>query len=139
MNHRLWHQYQRDQQQRLATFDRIDLTKEEGYLMRLAIFSANLSCFLPNLPRQHHAELFAENLRHVALETADRTLPHLADISDIEGQGLSFCKPSQPSIFVSFHLGSYRLLATYLFVQGYDLAILVRQEVFQQEHEAIMA
>lgn len=128
-----WKLYQKLCQQRRVVFDSIDLPSEEGYLVRFATFSANLTNFLPQIPPSDHAHLFKEHLFQVALETHDRTLPNISDFCDFLGNVSLVTSRSQPFIFCAFHLGSYRALAAWLIELGYDFSILVRQEVYDQQ------
>jgi len=52
-------------------FDRVDLTKERGYLMKFTTFSANMENIMPSIPRNEHESLFRELLLQQVFTTFD--------------------------------------------------------------------
>lgn len=130
--------YQTQLLKQTEQFNEIDITKEEGHLARFAFFSANLAIFFPSIPTNLHETLYKKMLLNVSFETFDRNIAHIADISLFEGQTQAFFNISQPYIFCSFHLGSYRVFLTALIRAGRNLAILVRQGVFEEQLQEIL-
>lgn len=131
--------YQAERSAETAQFLQIDMTKEVGYAARFALFSANLALFLPNIPTSQHPALFEEAIINNYLETSDRNLVHISDISIFEGQTQQvLAVPPQQFIYCSFHLGSYRVFLNWLFRLQRDLVILVRQGVFDEQVQEIM-
>ncbi|MEZ4903486.1 MAG: hypothetical protein R2822_17835 [Spirosomataceae bacterium] len=138
MQHFDWVDYQLLVEKHIYTLNQVDLTKEQGYLVRFAVFSANLTNFLPHIPVSSHPDLFKQNLIHIALETLDRSIPQLSDFTVFEGDISLVSQPKQPVIFCTFHLGSYRNLASWLVKLGYHFSILVRKSVYDQQAAEIL-
>lgn len=133
-----WLDYQHLVEKHIQALNQIDLTKEEGYLARFAVFSANLTNFFPSIPVASHTDLFRQNLTHIALETLDRSIPNLIKFTTFEGCSSEVSDNKKQFIFCTFHLGSYRSMASWLVALGYDFSVLVRQSVYVQQSEDIL-
>ncbi|GAB2779643.1 hypothetical protein GCM10027275_23980 [Rhabdobacter roseus] len=131
-----FNQYRYTVRDYVEAFDRLDLSREEGYCVKLGLFSANLTNFLPKIPEARHESLYVNLQRNLALETFDRQIMSLSDVSAFEGN-MSFIdgEAKKPFIFCTFHLGSYRLIANLLIRKGYHFSTLVRQGVYEHQKE----
>lgn len=125
--------YHQVAQECVEAFDRVDMSREEGYCVRSGLFSANLTNFLPSLPESEHESMYRNLIRNLALEKLDRKIMHLSDVSEIEGDLSLISTANKPFIFCTFHLGSYRLIANLLLRKGYQFSTLVRQEIFEKQ------
>jgi lauroyl/myristoyl acyltransferase len=113
--------------------NRINIDTDEGYLVRSAVFSANLTNFLPNIHYSEHPALFRESLCHTAYENFDWNILRMSDLIRIKDKNDVLNTTTKQFIFCSFHLGSYRVIANYLFNNGYDFSILVRGDVYEKQ------
>lgn len=119
--------------------DRVNLLQEEGYLVRFAIFSANLANFLPEIPLDEHTSLFKKLLVNLAFESFDRNVLNIGDLCSIQGDKSVLSTPTTPKIFCTFHLGSYRIIANLLIRLGYNFSTIVRKDVYTQQLESMMS
>jgi lauroyl/myristoyl acyltransferase len=106
-------------------FERVDLIKEQGYLMKFTTFSATVENLLPDIPRQTHATLFRELLLQQVFTTFDQQCLAAGDLVKLRGSHKALKKAAGPRIYCTYHLGSYRLLTSVLFRQGVDCVLLV--------------
>jgi lauroyl/myristoyl acyltransferase len=113
--------------------NQINFDNDEGYLVRSAIFSANLTNFLPTLPHTVHQQLFRESLCNSAFENFDWNILEISELTMLKDDDCILDTKTEPFIFCSFHLGSYRVIANYLFKNGYDFSILVRGDVYERQ------
>jgi KDO2-lipid IV(A) lauroyltransferase len=121
-----------------GALSRVNLLQEEGYLVRFAIFSANLTNFMPEIPASEHADLFKKLLKSLAFESFDRNILNITDLCAIKGNISALNLPQKPQIFCTFHLGSYRIIANLLIRLGHNFSTIVRKEVYQQQMESLM-
>ena len=133
MNPNSFENYRQQLLSQAEIFNKIDISKEEGYLAGFAFFSANLANFLPSIPVSEHEELHKKMLLNTAMETFDRNITHIVDFSVFEGQTQYILPPHKPFIYCSFHLGSYRIFINHLLRAGHKLVLLVRQGVFDEQ------
>ncbi len=111
----------------------ISFDTDEGYLVGEAIFSANLTNFLPSIPHTQHSMLYRESLCNTAYENFDWNILGISDLADIRDNNESLNSETKQFILCSFHLGSYRVIANYLFKNSYDFSILVRGDVYDRQ------
>ncbi len=111
----------------------INSDNDEGYLVGEAIFSANLTNFLPSIPHTQHQALYRESLCNTAYENFDWNILGISDLAAIRDTNNTLSNKSKQFIFCSFHLGSYRVIANYLFKNSYDFSILVRGDVYDRQ------
>lgn len=115
------------------SIEKIDMDKQEGYCVKMELFSANLTNFLPSVSESAHQVIYKNLIRNQTLQNFDREILHLNDISDFEGEMSMVTRNKSPFIFCTFHFGSYWLLVNWLGRQNRDFSILVRQELFEQQ------
>ncbi|MFD2936037.1 lysophospholipid acyltransferase family protein [Spirosoma flavum] len=106
-------------------FERVDLLKERGYLMKFTTFSATVENFLPTISRQKHATMFRELLLQQIFTSFDQKCLTAGDLVKLRGASQLLKKSDTPKIYCTYHLGSYRLLTSVLFRQGIDCVLLV--------------
>ena len=114
-----------------SAFNKVNLHDEEGYMVRFAIFSANLTNFLPEIPVSEHAEMFRRLLTSLAFETFDRNVLHISEVCSLNGDLKALETPGTPSIFCTFHLGSYRIIANLLIKNGHHFTTIVKKDVYK--------
>lgn len=118
-------------------FERIDLAKERGYLMKFTTFSANVENILPSIPRRDHETLFHELLLQEIFTTFDQQYLSALDLVKLQGNHTMITKPDGPKIYCTYHLGSFRLLTGVLFKQGVDCVLMVGSNMKRNQGEAI--
>ncbi|QJW91407.1 hypothetical protein HNV11_19505 [Spirosoma taeanense] len=106
-------------------FERVNLRKERGYLMKFTTFSANVENIMPFIPRSSHERLFQELLLQQVFTTFDQQCLTAGDLVKFRGAKEAITKPDGPRIYCTYHLGSYRLLTSVLFRRGVDCVLLV--------------
>ena len=121
-----------------ASVEAIDLPKEMGYQVSFAIFSANLTNFLPAVARSEHAGLYRELLLHKTYENFDQQVLSILDFTDLEGNVDLFNDPSQNFIVSAFHLGSYRSIGNLLLRKGYEFSLMVRKEIYAEQMDQFL-
>ncbi|WP_080237189.1 lysophospholipid acyltransferase family protein [Spirosoma rigui] len=114
-------------------FERVDLRKERGYLMKFTTFSANMENIMPFIPRSQHESLFRELLLQQAFTTFDQQCLSAGDLVKLSGAYDVFTKMEGPKIYCTYHLGSYRQLTSVLFRNGVDCVLLVGNTMNRQQ------
>ncbi|MGA0557745.1 hypothetical protein ACO2Q8_13905 [Larkinella sp. VNQ87] len=131
------HQYQRELDRCRQQFESLDLRKEKGYLFKFTTFSASVQNILPEIPIEKHEDLFQKLLLQQVYTTFDQQFLSANDLLQTKGPIRTLLQNRQPNIYCTFHLGSYRLLTSYLYRNGVDLALLVSRGTYQEQGKAI--
>jgi lauroyl/myristoyl acyltransferase len=137
MNQVVFQQYKKELADCKSAIERVNLSEEEGHAVRFAIFSANLTNFLPDIHPDQHADLFKNQLVNLSYEFFDRNVLYASDLAILNNCEL-LRKPKQPFIFCTFHLGSYRLIANLLARMECSFTTLVRKEIHAQQTQEIL-
>lgn len=116
-------------------FERIDLRREQGYLMRFTTFSANVENILPSIPRHEHEFMFRELLLNQMYTTFDQRCLTAGDLVTFCGEHDPVSRPDGPRIYCTYHFGSYRLLTSVLFRRGVDCVLLVGSNVNRHQSD----
>lgn len=103
---------------------------------RYTLFCANIRKFLPHIHYTKYYEMFEDllyyqfssDLEQNNLEYLDDTIIQNFSSINIENYNNEF-----PLIFATFHLGSYRLLNSFLFEKGYKIALIIDSSVFNSK------
>lgn len=124
-------------------FQALDLRQEKGYFFKYTTFSANMQNLLPEIAAARHEPLFQEMLLQQVYTTFDQQFLSACDFARVTGPGQTTLNSGKAHIYVTFHLGSYRLLNNFLFRSGVDLALMVGSKVYHEQgpevHETIEA
>ncbi len=118
-------------------FEKVDLRKEQGYLMKYTTFSANVENVLPSISRSKHEVLFRDLLLNQIYTTFDQQCLTAGDLVTFRGEHGPVSQPDGPRIYCTYHFGSYRLLASVLFRRGVDCVLLVGSNVNEQQGKEI--
>jgi lauroyl/myristoyl acyltransferase len=132
------HHYHEELQHCRRQFENLDLRKEKGYLFKFTTFSANLRNILPEIPTDKHEGLFQELLLQQIYSNFDQQFLTANDLVRTEGNLKELINSGRPNIFCTFHLGSYRLLTSYLYRHGVDIALLVGSNAFHQQKASFL-
>ncbi|RYC67312.1 hypothetical protein EQG79_24675 [Spirosoma sordidisoli] len=119
-------------------FERVDLQRERGYLMRFTTFSANVENVLPHIPRTEHESLFRQLLLQQIFATFDQQCLTAGDLVKLNGTRTASFAASSPAIYCTYHLGSYRLLTSVLFRQGVDCVLLVGNNMNRSQGDGMV-
>lgn len=119
-------------------FERLDLVKEQGYLMKFTTFSANVENVEPSIPRQQHETLFKELLLQQVFATFDQHYLPSVDLVKVRGHGRSFATTEGARIYCAYHMGSYRMLTSVLFRQGIDCVLLIGSGMNRQHGQHLI-
>lgn len=98
-------------------------------LKRRTIVSASLYNLLPAVPLADHDALIKDMLFHQQWAVRDQV--HLQLVDELIADGEQHCGAAQdkPTIFCSYHLGSYRLLIPYLVSKKIKFTLLIDSAV----------
>ncbi|WP_234736955.1 lysophospholipid acyltransferase family protein [Tellurirhabdus bombi] len=119
-------------------FEALDLTQEKGYLFKFTTFSANLQNVLPEIPREKHEALFQELLLQQIYTTFDQQFITANDLIKVTGPAKEIMAKQKVNIYCTFHLGSYRLLTSYLYRNGVNCALMIGSRAYQEQGASIM-
>lgn len=116
----------------------VQATDCDSALLRSASYnmaSASLSNFLPGIPPQQHLLLYKRILYHQQLSVLDQVHPEPLDDMIVEPRAGAIIAQLryQPSIIVTFHTGSYRLLNLYLLRHRVPFTLVLAKEVLEQQ------
>ena len=131
------HLYRQELEQCRNHFERVDLLKERGYLMKYTTFSATVENLLPSIPRQQHEAMFRELLLQQIFTSFDQKCLTAGDLVKVRGNHKLLKKTDGPRIYCTYHLGSYRLLTSVLFRQGVDCVLLVGSNMNRSQGEGM--
>ncbi len=107
----------------------------------LALFSANIKRFFPDIPSSEYAPMFQEVLYYQKLSGAeqyDRDYLLQTTVVNNSSVNLTECETKEPLIFATFHLGSYRLLNSILYENGYKIVVIIDETVFLGQQEKLL-
>ncbi len=91
--------------------------------------SVNLQTFMPNIAIEEHEEIFKNMLFEQLMAQADVSLPNISEHIVIEGfKNALYEAKSTPTIFCTYHMGSYRLIASLLARLEIDFMLIMSEE-----------
>ncbi|HLL95239.1 MAG TPA: hypothetical protein VK404_09710 [Spirosoma sp.] len=114
-------------------FERVNLQKERGYLMKFTTFSANMENIMPLIPRSRHEGLFRELLLQQVFTTFDQQCLSAGDLVKLSGAHGVITQNEGAKIYCTYHLGSYRQLTSVLFRKGVDCVLLVGSNMNREQ------
>ncbi|QDP85576.1 hypothetical protein FNJ88_08375 [Chryseobacterium sp. SNU WT5] len=129
---------------RLQTFEqeKINISKyvdnkwKSDDLKHFHFFSANISLFLgQNYDESSHKDLYKELLSYRVLQGIDTKFYNLID--NVEDFHNSNIDTQSPSIFVSFHIGSYRAILALLIKKNTDVLLLMDPIAYASQNKAV--
>ncbi|MFD0861501.1 hypothetical protein ACFQ1M_04730 [Sungkyunkwania multivorans] len=108
---------------------------EERYSKSVAFTSANLKRFLPQIPSKEHEQFYRDCLYNQHLSSLEEYDIGAIDAVDVinETSLPSLENIDQPLVFATYHLGSYRILNSYLTKLGLKTALIVDDEVYNAQ------
>ncbi len=108
-------------------------THAQTYMM----LSANLNTFMPNLPSTEYFPFLRDVLYHQRIAAIDEKLVEKAGDVMLTGltDSLWDAVAGKPTIFCTCHLGSYRILNTFLARIGAKISLLIDNQAYQQQGE----
>lgn len=129
--------------------ERIELIQEKIYnpsikdietrSYNFAVTSASLKKFLPKISINSHNKLYKDILYNQFLsgiEQEDINLLNKLQVQMSTEMSNSFYE--SPHIFATFHLGSYRILNSWLFSNGHNVVLIVDEDVYRTQKESML-
>lgn len=116
---------------------------EEAYSKRYAFTSANLNYFLPELRTEKHKSFYKNCLYNQHLSSLEenniKTIDSINIINDTSFINIGSLQQSQsPIIFTTFHLGSYRILNSFLTKKGFNSTLIVDEDVYTSQKDSFL-
>ncbi len=120
-----------------------DKKNEEKYSKSFAFTSANLNTFLPSINIKEHKKFYKNCLYNQHLSNIEEddinTIDSLSIVNDTSFKNITEIKHLQkPKIFTTFHLGSYRILNSFLTKHGFNSTLIVDEEVYSTQKETFL-
>lgn len=111
----------------------------EMYSKMYAFTSANLLHFYPSLSNRKHFNFFKRCLFNQQISALEQSNTSLIDALEIRNESLyNIQLIDKPLIFGTFHLGSYRILLSYLIKLGYKISLIVDDYVYKGQKDVFM-
>ena len=105
-----------------------------------ALFSANINRFLPKVNNLDYKKMFFETLYSQnisSFEQNSKDYLHASTIIDNTNKKIANGKVKN-TIFVTFHLGSYKTPILYLYEKGYKIVLIVDERPFMEKKESYL-
>ena len=105
-----------------------------------SLFQANIQRFLPHLDIDNFEELFKRFLYNQYLVLSDQNDFNKIDALSIVNHSafdLNSSNLKEPTIFVTFHYGSYRVINTYLLTLGFKVILILDELMYIKQKEMI--
>ncbi len=113
----------------------LSISASANLMTRFSYASANLRHFLPQLIFNDHVRIFKEILFHQRVSLLEQEYLGILDFITPEGLTedlFQFIKQT-PVIFCTFHLGSYRVVNTFLAHHNIPFSLVISNDVMQQQ------
>jgi lauroyl/myristoyl acyltransferase len=107
----------------------------------LTLFTANIKRFLPGIPPAQYTAMFQEVLYYQKLSGAEQyDREYLRQTQVVNHSSIDLESPplDTPTIFATFHLGSYRLLNSVLYENGFKIVVIIDETVFLNQQEKLL-
>lgn len=107
----------------------------------LAMFSANIKRFLPNIPKSEYIQMYKDVFYYQNLSSKEQYDPEyliknkIINHSSVDIEDVNI---NTPTVFATFHLGAYRLLNCYLYERGHKIALIIDESVFMSQQEEML-
>jgi KDO2-lipid IV(A) lauroyltransferase len=112
-----------------SVFDGFSSNRNSSELKRRIIMSASLSNLLPGIARSSHEKIIDNILFYQQWAVRDQYYAGLVDELVVEGEVI--VNAEKPTIYCSYHMGSYRLLIPYLISKHVKFTLLIDSQVAQ--------
>jgi|TARA_B110000908_G_C10214775_1_gene432177 KDO2-lipid IV(A) lauroyltransferase len=117
--------------------------RDDDYSKSFAFSSANLNSFLPSIESNKHKMFFKKCLFNQHLSSIEEddfnTIDSLNIINNTSFNDIEKIKDLQtPTIFTTFHLGSYRILNSFLTKHGFNTTLIVDEEVYTAQKDSFI-
>lgn len=109
----------------------------QHYAQTYMMLSANLHTFMPHLPSTEYLPFLRDVLYYQRIAGIDEKLVEKADDVTVTGLADSLwdAVAGKPTILCTCHLGSYRVLNTFLARIGAKISLLIDNQAYQQQGE----
>jgi KDO2-lipid IV(A) lauroyltransferase len=108
-----------------------------GY--KFALFKANIKKFMSNTKIDNYNDLFKKHIYNTANAKLDQNdFQKLDQIKIINDSFFNFnSKIEKPTIFTTFHYGSYRMIISCLIKAGFNVVLIVTPDVYNMQKSEI--
>jgi lauroyl/myristoyl acyltransferase len=109
---------------------------------QFCLFKANIIKFFPSIEEIQFKNLFLDLLYHKwlsGIEQYEISFLRNTKIINHSTYNIEYIESNKPLIFTTFHLGSYRLINSYLFELGYKIVIIIDESVYIEQQNDILA
>lgn len=105
-----------------------------------AMFSANIKRYLPSIPVTNHIEMFKEVFYYQKISADEQSDHQYLKTNKIVNHSTVDLRNNieKPTVFATFHLGSYRLLNSFLFEQGHKIVLIIDESVFVNQQQEML-
>ena len=119
-----------EQKEKLKEY--VDKKWNNHELKNYHFLSANLSKCLPNIPKEKHKSIYHSILSYRALQSIDTHFYNsFNSIKGVDTVSEKIKQQKSPSIFVSFHLGSFRSVMAFLIKANLNVILIIDPLPFQ--------
>jgi lauroyl/myristoyl acyltransferase len=125
------------EQQKINISNYVDKKWITDDLKNFHLFSANISSFFNEVyDEQRHKELYKEMMSYRVLQGIDTHFYTMLDqVYDFQKEELD---TTSPSIFVSFHIGSYRAILALLIKKNLDIVLLMDPKAYAFQNKDVL-
>jgi KDO2-lipid IV(A) lauroyltransferase len=111
----------------------------EIFNYKFALFKANIKKFMPNIEINNCENLFKKYLYNTSNAQLDQNdFQKLDQIKTINNSSFNFnSKTEKPTIFATFHYGSYRMIISCLIKAGFNAVLIVTPHVYDTQKSEI--
>jgi lauroyl/myristoyl acyltransferase len=102
-------------------------------------FQANIHRFLPNIKKEEYQQLYKLLIYNQYLVTIDQyDFNKLDKINIHNNSSIDFTSPlPNPTIFATFHYGSYRIINSYLLKYGFKVVLIIDEHAYNTQKQKI--
>lgn len=111
--------------------------REEEQTKDFHFMSANLSRFMPEIPKEDHWEIYLDIITTMRLREFDLT--EIQQFSDQVGKNLDSEMDPEPKIYITCHLGFCKAAISVLILNGIDkIALIVDENTYNKQAKTIL-
>ncbi len=117
----------------------VDKKWENHALKNYHFLSANLSKCLPNIPKKKHKSIYHEILSYRALQSIDTHFyENFKNIEGVNAIDKNIKNQLSPSIYISYHLGSFRSAMAFLIKANLNVVLIVDPLPYKMQKDLII-
>jgi len=104
-----------------------------------SIFQANINRFLPNIKKENYEQFYKQLIYNQYLVTFDQyDFEKLDKVSITNNSSLELTSSIlTPTVFATFHYGSYRVINSYLLKYGFKVVLIIDEHAYNTQKQQI--